>query len=66
MLKLWFMRPIRNPVSLKERLDTVEFFANSRNIEMISSLQDCLKHIKNIPVCHFNENFSTLLSNGSV
>ncbi|XP_064626771.1 mutS protein homolog 5-like [Lineus longissimus] len=49
MMKLWFMRPIRNPVLLAERLDAVEFFANSRNIEMTNSLHNCLKHIKNVP-----------------
>ncbi|KAL5016536.1 hypothetical protein ScPMuIL_006125 [Solemya velum] len=48
MLRLWFLRPYRDCNLLKRRQDAIGFFVNPRNIEVLSTLQDCLKNIKNI------------------
>ncbi|KAK6178854.1 hypothetical protein SNE40_011344 [Patella caerulea] len=49
MLRLWFMRPLKNLQLIKERHDAVTFFSLPRNIEVLTTLQDCMKHIRNIP-----------------
>ncbi|KAJ8305871.1 hypothetical protein KUTeg_016416, partial [Tegillarca granosa] len=49
-LRLWFLRPSRNADVLNSRHEALSFFVNPRNIEVTSSLIDCLKHIKNIAV----------------
>jgi len=48
LLRSWFLRPLTNIKLLNERLMAVEYFANSRNIEALMSLQDGLKSIKNL------------------
>lgn len=47
-LRLWFLRPIRDIDVIKQRQDAVAFFVNPRNIEVFSTLTDCMKNIKNI------------------
>ncbi|XP_067679638.1 mutS protein homolog 5-like [Haliotis asinina] len=49
MLRLWFLRPLRNVEILKQRHAAIEFFMHARNIEVLTTLSDCLKHIKNVP-----------------
>ncbi|XP_046326670.2 mutS protein homolog 5-like [Haliotis rufescens] len=49
MLRLWFLRPLRNVDLLKQRHAAIEFFMHARNIEVLTTLSDCLKHIKNVP-----------------
>lgn len=48
--RLWFLRPIRDIDVIKQRQDAVAFFVNPRNIEVFSTLTDCMKNIKNIVV----------------
>ncbi|XP_077862967.1 mutS protein homolog 5-like [Saccoglossus kowalevskii] len=48
MLRLWFLRPLQDVQILKERQDAVAFFLSPRNIEVVTSLQDCLRHIKHV------------------
>ncbi|XP_043543378.1 mutS protein homolog 5 [Chiloscyllium plagiosum] len=50
LMRLWFMRPTKNLDELNKRLDVIQFFMLARNTEMVHTLQDCLKHIKNIPL----------------
>ncbi|XP_074643458.1 mutS protein homolog 5-like [Tubulanus polymorphus] len=49
LLRLWFMRPLKNSQILKQRHSAITFFLNPRNAEVIASMQSCLKNIKNIP-----------------
>nr|XP_006811330.1 PREDICTED: mutS protein homolog 5-like [Saccoglossus kowalevskii] len=46
--ELWFLRPLQDVQILKERQDAVAFFLSPRNIEVVTSLQDCLRHIKHV------------------
>ncbi|XP_077981938.1 mutS protein homolog 5-like [Glandiceps talaboti] len=48
LLRLWFMRPIQDIDVLKERQAAVAFFVSPRNIEVLTSLQDALRNIKNV------------------
>ncbi|KAL3869764.1 hypothetical protein ACJMK2_042401 [Sinanodonta woodiana] len=48
LLRLWFLRPSRDQTVLKQRFDAISFFVNPINIEVVSSLQDNLKNIKNV------------------
>ncbi|XP_041043289.1 mutS protein homolog 5 [Carcharodon carcharias] len=50
LMRLWFMRPTKNLGELNKRLDVIQFFMLARNTELMHTLQDCLKHIKNIPL----------------
>jgi len=52
----WFQHPLRNRSVINQRLDTIEFFLNSRNVEVTTSLESCLKSIKHLGVCawHFH------------
>jgi len=45
---MWFLRPSRDISLLKQRHKAVSYFMNLRNSELVASLQDCLKHIKNV------------------
>ncbi|KAI8509951.1 MutS protein msh5 [Branchiostoma belcheri] len=45
---LWFQRPLQDLVVLQQRHDAVEFFASPSHMEVTSSLQDSLKHMKNV------------------
>ncbi|XP_078316540.1 mutS protein homolog 5-like isoform X2 [Crassostrea virginica] len=47
-LRLWFLRPIRDLDVIRQRQDAVEFFVNPRNMEVVSTLTDCMKNIRNI------------------
>ncbi|XP_055491051.1 mutS protein homolog 5 [Leucoraja erinacea] len=49
LMRLWFMRPTINPEELNKRLDAIQFFMLARNTEIVQTLQDCLKHIRNVP-----------------
>ena len=44
------MQPLKNIDILNERLNAVDYFTNPRHIEVVSSLQSCLKNVRNIPV----------------
>jgi len=47
---MWFLRPSRDISLLKQRQNAVSYFMNLRNSELVASLHDCLKHIKNVSV----------------
>lgn len=47
---MWFLRPSRDISLLQQRQKAVSYFMNLRNSELVASLQDCLKHIKNVSV----------------
>jgi hypothetical protein len=49
--RTWFRHPLRDMSLINERLDTVEFFLSPVNIEVASSLQNCLKNMKHLGVC---------------
>ncbi|KAL8601031.1 hypothetical protein ACOMHN_030688 [Nucella lapillus] len=49
-LRLWFLRPLKDLQTLRQRLDTIAFLVQPRNSEVMSSLQACLKHVKNVAV----------------
>ncbi|XP_035829807.1 mutS protein homolog 5 [Aplysia californica] len=48
-LRHWFLRPIKNAALLRQRHDAVSFFLTPRNLEVVSCLHGCLKHVKFIP-----------------
>ncbi|XP_078658061.1 mutS protein homolog 5-like isoform X1 [Branchiostoma floridae x Branchiostoma belcheri] len=48
MMRLWFQRPLQDLVVLQQRHDAVEFFTSPSHMEVTSSLQDSLKHMKNV------------------
>ncbi|XP_069491252.1 mutS protein homolog 5 isoform X2 [Ambystoma mexicanum] len=50
LMRLWFMRPTRNLKELNTRLDVIQFFMLARNYEVVQTLQDCLRNIKNVPL----------------
>lgn len=47
-MRIWFLRPLRNQMVLKQRYDAVSFFITPRNIEMVTALTDNLKHIRDM------------------
>jgi DNA mismatch repair protein MSH5 len=49
LLRLWFFRPLKNMEALKERQSAVAFFTQQNNDELMKTLGDCLKSIKNLP-----------------
>ncbi|XP_041360061.1 mutS protein homolog 5-like [Gigantopelta aegis] len=49
MLRLWFLRPLKNQTILKQRHDAISFFTNANNIEVLTTLSDCVRYIKNVP-----------------
>lgn len=46
LLRVWFLRPTTNIQVLKERQKAIAFFHSPRNLEVVLSIQDCLKHVK--------------------
>ena len=48
--RMWFLRPSRNIDLLQQRQKAVSYFMSLKNAELVASLQDCLKHIKNVSV----------------
>ena len=50
LLKTWFLRPSTNLDVILERQKTIKFFSQPKNIEALTTLQDCLKNMKNIMV----------------
>lgn len=48
--RMWFLRPSRDISLLQQRQKAVSYFMNLRNSELVASLQDCLKHTKNVSV----------------
>ncbi|XP_062428524.1 mutS protein homolog 5 [Rhea pennata] len=50
LLRLWLTRPTRNLTELNKRLDVIHFFLLAQNHEIVLTLQDCLKNIKNVPL----------------
>ncbi|XP_071954087.1 mutS protein homolog 5-like isoform X2 [Antedon mediterranea] len=49
LMRVWFRRPSRDINLLRQRQEAIAFFMSPRNVEVLSSLQGCLKHIKNVP-----------------
>ncbi|BFY99597.1 hypothetical protein BsWGS_02637 [Bradybaena similaris] len=49
MLRQWFLRPLRNASVLRQRYSAVSFFLKPTNVETMSCIQGCLKHIKYLP-----------------
>ncbi|XP_060085682.1 mutS protein homolog 5-like [Ylistrum balloti] len=47
-LRLWCMQPLRDLCVLTQRQNAITFFVSPRNIEVLTTLTDCLKHIKNV------------------
>ena len=50
IFRLWFLRPLKDISVLRQRLDAIEFLSSVKHNNIVSSLTDCLKNIKNIPV----------------
>lgn len=48
--RVWFLRPTTNIQVLKERQKAIAFFHSPRNLEVVLSIQDSLKHMKCISV----------------
>ena len=48
--RLWFLRPLYDLATLKNRQDAVEFLMSPHNEEILVTFQDCIKHIRNISV----------------
>lgn len=48
--RLWFLRPLKDVIALRQRQDAIAFLASPRNEEVAATLHDCIKHIRNIPV----------------
>ena len=48
--RLWFLRPLKDLAVLTERQEAVAFFSQQCNQEVMGSLADCLRNIKNLPV----------------
>ena len=48
LLKRWFYQPTQDMKVLKQRLDVVSFFTDSKNEEILTSIKASLKHIKNV------------------
>ncbi|KAK3803875.1 hypothetical protein RRG08_029467 [Elysia crispata] len=49
MLRQWFLRPVKNAALLGQRHNAVSFFVTPRNMDVVSCLHGCLKHIKYLP-----------------
>ncbi|XP_071799824.1 mutS protein homolog 5-like isoform X1 [Asterias amurensis] len=47
-MRVWFMRPSCNIATLRQRQDAISFFMASTNTEVTSTLNECLKHIRNV------------------
>ncbi|KAL5486410.1 hypothetical protein EMCRGX_G018880 [Ephydatia muelleri] len=47
-----FARPLRDIPTLQQRLDAVSFLAALKNTEVTTNIQDCLKHIRNLPTIY--------------
>eukprot|EP00731_Ephydatia_muelleri_P019153 Em0011g1193a len=45
-------RPLRDIPTLQQRLDAVSFLAAPKNTEVATNIQDCLKHIRNLPTIY--------------
>ena len=50
MCRLWFLRPLRHLERLTARQEAIAFFMNPRHADIIATLQNCLKHIRNTSV----------------
>ncbi|XP_004695159.1 PREDICTED: mutS protein homolog 5 [Condylura cristata] len=50
LLRLWFTRPTQDLGELNSRLDVIQFFMLSQNLEMAQMLHRLLSHIKNVPL----------------
>ncbi|XP_062522502.1 mutS protein homolog 5-like isoform X2 [Corticium candelabrum] len=48
-LKLWFLQPLRDITVLQKRINAVEFLTSTRHVDVVQSLVDCLRHVKNVP-----------------
>lgn len=52
-LRMMLLRPSRNVGVLNRRYDVVEYCCSSRNMDFTKSAKDCLKPMKNLPVCNY-------------
>ena len=57
LLRLWFLRPLKDITTLQQRLDTIEYLLQPKHADQLSSFQDYLKHIRHIPVRYSNRAF---------
>ncbi|KAL4235524.1 MutS protein 5 [Mactra antiquata] len=48
MLRKWFQRPSMDKVTIENRYNAISFFTNPRNTELVSSLEEAVKNVKNI------------------
>ncbi|RUS88484.1 hypothetical protein EGW08_003742, partial [Elysia chlorotica] len=48
-LRQWFLRPVKNAALLRQRHDAISFFVTPQNMDVVSCLHGCLKHIKYLP-----------------
>ena len=48
--RTWFQRPLKDIDQLKCRHDAISYFVNPRNMEVVKTLEDSVKHVKNISV----------------
>ena len=48
--RLWFLQPLKNVEKLRERHDAIAFFVDQCHMEVTSSLQKCLREIKDTKV----------------
>ena len=48
--RLWFLRPLRDLRVLSQRQDAVAFLSSPKQEETVSTLHDCVRHIRNLPV----------------
>ncbi|XP_029101881.1 mutS protein homolog 5 isoform X2 [Scleropages formosus] len=49
LLRQWLMRPTRDMSVLTRRQEVVRFFTSPRNVDVLSTLQGCLRNIQSIP-----------------
>lgn len=50
LLRLWFLRPLKDVTTLQQRLDTIEYLLQPKHADQLSCFQEYLKHIRHIPV----------------
>ena len=50
--RLWFMRPLCDLSTIHERQIAIEYLSSPHHSDTITTLHDCIKHVKNVPVQH--------------
>lgn len=46
----WFQRPLKNKEELEARHAAIAYLNNAKNFELVTSLEESVKHMKNISV----------------